>query len=210
MFLSSLQRLPRAAPAFLAFRSRARFSWMDIFYSLLAVTMPVVGASYFLAPRFTLTHTFGYDYGRSTQLIWKAIGAGALMTFIPAQLVALKHKADTDNLSTGPGRALNLGLMGTAVGHLLVLGECEKPLGVHGVGKQGSSHFWHALLPTPSRQFFLFDTAGPILAQGNGGFLLPGVVSAWFLALITSMLGLSAPELAQLAEEVTSEARRVE
>jgi hypothetical protein len=37
---------------------------------------------------------------------------------------------------------------------------------------------------------------------------MPFVVGGWFLALLTSMLGLSAPELNQLAEEVAEAARR--
>lgn len=115
-----MQRLPAAARAFLAPRGRG---WLSAMYALLTVAFAGAGAAYFVAPRFTLIHVFGYDYGKSAQLAWKAIGASLLMSILPALTVALKHKADRDYLASTPARALNLGLMGTAVGHLLVLGE---------------------------------------------------------------------------------------
>ena len=45
------------------------------------------------------------------------------MTVLPALTVALKHKADIDMLPATPARTLNAGLLATAAGHLLVLGE---------------------------------------------------------------------------------------
>ncbi len=39
--------------------------------------------------QWTLYHTFGYVYGKSTQFLWKAVGAG-LMTIIPAMTYTLK------------------------------------------------------------------------------------------------------------------------
>jgi hypothetical protein len=83
--------------------------------------------------------------------------------------MALKHKADIQLMAATPARTLNLGLMGTCMGHLLVL--------------------------------------GPILAKGHGGFLLPGLVVAWGFSLLTSMLGLAAPEISQLAEEAAEGVR---
>lgn len=41
-------------------------------------------------------------------------------------------------------------------------------------------------------------SAGPILAQAHGGFLLPLLTSSWGLALVASMAGLSAPELGSI------------
>jgi hypothetical protein len=39
--------------------------------------------------QWTLYHTFGYVYGKSTMLVWKAVGAG-LMTVLPAMAYTLK------------------------------------------------------------------------------------------------------------------------
>lgn len=118
------QNMPNWAIGALRFRAPSRrFSWLAIAYNLLTLTFPVAGLSYFLAPRWTLCHTFGYDYGASTHYLWSAIGTAALMTFLPAATMALKHKADIQRMSATPARTLNLGLMGTSIGHLLVLGK---------------------------------------------------------------------------------------
>ena len=39
--------------------------------------------------QYTLYHTFGYVYGKSTQFLWKAIGGG-LMSLVPAMTYTLK------------------------------------------------------------------------------------------------------------------------
>lgn len=164
------KHLPDQFRSFFPATAHGRYPWLATIYSLLSLAMPAAGLVYFIAPRFTLYHTFGYDYGKSAQLIWKAIGAGALMTIIPAMTAALKHKAEIGKMATTPARMLNMGLMGAAIGHLLVL--------------------------------------GPIMAQGHGGLMMPGVVGAWAVTLLTSMLGLAAPEVREFVQEVSEEAKR--
>ena len=118
------QNMPNWAMGALRFRAPSRrFSWLAIAYNMLSLAFPLAGIAYFLAPRFTLYHTFGYDYGASTHYLWGAIGNAALMTLLPAATMALKHKADIQRMSATPARTLNLGLMGTSIGHLLVLGK---------------------------------------------------------------------------------------
>lgn len=56
--------------------------------------------------------------------------------------------------------------------------------------------------------FLSLSFAGPLLSKGQGGFLLPGLVGTWAAALMTSMLGLAAPEVTQLAEEVVEAAKQ--
>jgi hypothetical protein len=63
-----------------------------------------------------------YVYGKSSTLLWRAIGGGLLLTVMPATLLALREFAKDDDLAQEMPRTLNLGLMGTAIGHLLVLG----------------------------------------------------------------------------------------
>jgi hypothetical protein len=202
---------------------------------LLTVAFVGAGAAYFLAPRVTLFHIFGYDYGKSTQLVWKALGAGALVTVMPALTVALKHKADVGMMAATPARTLNAGLLATSLGHLLVLGEYPPPLlylssplplgfrvwpagGCHccvrfprrwaarGRLLRAAQPRGRAVVLSPAAD--LAPPAGPVLAKGNGGVMLPPVVGAWVLAMATSMLGLSAPELAELVEEVAAEATK--
>lgn len=159
-------------PSFFPARHRGRFRVLASIYAFLTIAFPLAGLAYFISPRFTLQHTFGYDYGKSAQALWKAVGVGGLMTVMPALTAALKHKAEVDMMAATPARTLNLGLMGTAVGHLLVL--------------------------------------GPILAKGHAGFLLPGVLGTWGLALLASMLGLGAPEAAELADQVVEQATKAQ
>jgi hypothetical protein len=167
-----IQNMPNWAAGALRFRGlpQRRFSWLAVMYNMLTVNFIAAGALYFIAPKWTLYHTFGYDYGASTHYLWRFIGTGALMTLLPAATMALKHKADIQRMSAAPARTLNIGLMGTSLGHLMVLGD--------------------------------------VLAKGHGGMLLPALLGAWGGALFTSMLGLTAPEVTQMAEEVAAEAKR--
>ena len=49
---------------------------------------------------------------------------------------------------------------------------------------------------------------GDVMAKGHGGgMLLPVLLGTWGGALATSMLGLTAPEVTQIAEEVMAEAK---
>ncbi len=170
-----VQNMPSWALGALRFRSTAasphrRFSWLAVMYNLLTINFFTAGMLYFVAPKWTLYHTFGYDYGASTHYLWKFIGAGALMTLLPAATMALKHKADIQRMSAAPARTLNVGLLGTSLGHLMVLGD--------------------------------------VMAKGHGGgMLLPVLLGTWGGALATSMLGLTAPEVTQIAEEVMAEAK---
>jgi hypothetical protein len=167
-----IQNMPSWAAGALRFRAppQRRFSWLAIMYNLLSVNFLTTGMLYFLAPNWTLYHTFGYDYGVSTHYLWRFIGSGALMTVLPAATMALKHKADIQRMSAPPARTLNVGLLGTSLGHVIVLGD--------------------------------------VLAKGHGGMLLPVLLGAWGGAMGTSMLGLTAPEMSQMAEEVAAEAKR--
>lgn len=149
---------------------RPAYPFLSIAYNLLTLIMPMAGLAYLIAPRWTLYHTFGYDYGASTHYLWRLIGGGALCTLLPCTLMALKHKADIRMMSATPARTLNLGLMGTSLGHLLVL--------------------------------------GPVFTKGHGGFLLPGLLLTWGLGLITSILGLGAPEVHEFANEVAEAASK--
>ena len=119
-----IQNMPNWAAGALRFRRlpQRRFSWLAIMYNMLTINFLTVGMLYFVAPRWTLYHTFGYDYGASTHYLWRFIGTGALMTALPAATMALKHKADIQRMAAAPARTLNVGLMGTSLGHLLVLG----------------------------------------------------------------------------------------
>lgn len=167
-----IQNMPSWAAGALRFRvpAQRRFSWLAIMYNLLTINFFTAGMLYFIAPKWTLYHTFGYDYGASTHYLWKFIGSGALMTVLPAATMALKHKADIQRMSAAPARTLNIGLLGTSLGHLMVLGD--------------------------------------VMAKGHGGMLLPVLLGAWGGALATSMFGLTAPEMSQIAEEVVAEAKR--
>jgi len=167
-----IQNMPSWAADALKFRAPAqrRFSWLAIMYNLLAVNFFAAGMLYFVAPKWTLYHTFGYDYGASTHYLCSFIGTGKLMTVLPAATMALKHKADIQRMSAAPARTLNVGLLGTSLGHVMVLGD--------------------------------------VLVKGNGGMLLPVLLSVWGFSLATSMLGLTAPEVSQMAEEVAAEAKR--
>lgn len=48
---------------------------------------------------------------------------------------------------------------------------------------------------------------GPLLNQGHGGALLPGLTATWATSLLASMAGLAAPEAATMAEAVAEAAR---
>jgi hypothetical protein len=161
--------LSMAPRALSGFWRDARASKMAAAYAAFTVMLPLTGLQYLLAPHFSLYHAYGYDYGASAHVLWQALGAGALMTVLPAALVALQRKARNGALAQSPARTLNLGLLATAVGHLLVL--------------------------------------GPVLARREGGVLLPGVVAAWAGLMATAMLGLAAPELGELAEQVAEAAQ---
>jgi hypothetical protein len=168
-----IQNMPNWAMGALRFRSalpQRRFSWLAILYNMLTINFVAAGMLYFVAPKWTLYHTFGYDYGASTHYLWKLIGSGALMTVLSHATMALKHKADSNRMSAAPARSLNVGLLGTSLGHLMVFGD--------------------------------------VMAKGHGGMLLPVLFGTWASALFTSMMGLTAPEMTHLAEEVVSEAKR--
>ena len=168
-----LQNMPSWAVGALSFRSsthRRRYSWLAKVYNMLTLIFCMAGLSYVMAPRWTLYHIYGYNYGASTHYLWQLIGAGALLTVLPAATMALKHKADIQRMAATPARTLNMGLMATAVGHLLAL--------------------------------------GPVLSKGSFGFMLPGLVGTWGATLVASMLGLAAPEVTELVEEVVEAAKR--
>jgi len=137
-------------------------------YAFWALTIPLLGVIQCAAPRRTLSQTFGYDYGRSTQLLWKVIAVGRMTTML-ALLMALKHLGDIDLMGSTPARTLNLGLMATSVGHVLVLRL--------------------------------------VLSVGSYGAILPGVGALWVMVLLTSLLGLVAPEVDELIEQVAEEAK---
>lgn len=173
-FQRDLKVFPTWLRGVLTFSSipRRRYSWLATLYSILALNMFMAGASYFVAPRWSLYHTFGYDYGSSTHYMWRLIGLGALMTIMPSVLMALKHKADIQRMGATPARTLNLGLVGTSIGHLLVL--------------------------------------TPIATKLHGGMLMPVVLGTWSAALVTSMLGLAAPEVQEMAEQVVDAAQKTQ
>jgi hypothetical protein len=114
--------LPMAPRALSGLWRDARASKMAAAYAAFAVLLPLTGLLYLAAPHFTLRHAYGYDCGASAQVLCQALGAGALMTVLPAALVALQRKARNGALAQSPARALNLGVLATAVGHLVVLG----------------------------------------------------------------------------------------
>ena len=166
---STLRTIPNLAMGAFLRPQQRRFSWLALMYNTLMANVLVAGLSYIFAPRWSLYHAFGYDYGKSAHYMWSLIGSGALLTLVPATLMALKHKADTQRMAATPARTLNVGLMGTAIGHMLVL--------------------------------------GPWMFKGwNAGALLPGLVGSWGGVLVTSMLGLAAPEVQHMAEEVVEAA----
>ena len=57
------------------------------------------------------------------------------------------------------------------------------------------------LSPHPPAAVPTTSPAGPILSQAHGGFLLPFITGTWATALLTAMMGLSAPEVAAAAEQ---------
>ena len=113
-----LQRLPNNLPSAFALRRRSALAAL---YLLLTIAFPLTGLAYFVAPHYTLYHTFGYVFGKSTMLLWKMLGGG-LMTLLPAMTFTLKDKTESDLLGRSISRTLNLGLGIAAVGHLLVFG----------------------------------------------------------------------------------------
>jgi hypothetical protein len=48
--------------------------------------------------------------------------------------------------------------------------------------------------------------AGPAWSRGQGGFMLPAIIATWVTAMLASMLGLAAPELEHMAQQVSQEA----
>lgn len=112
------RRLPRSLPA--AFLMR-KPSMTTALYLMLTLAFPISGFLYFIAPKATLMHTFGYAYGKSTAMVWKGVGGG-LMTILPAMTYTLKDKAENGLLGRSLARTLNLGLLISSIGHLLVFG----------------------------------------------------------------------------------------
>lgn len=96
-----------------------KFSITAIMYTFLTVTMVVSGLSYIMLPKFTMYHGFGYVYGKSTTMLWRAIGGGHL-TLMTALCYTLKEKSEDNLLSKSIARMLNMGLLATSVGHMLV------------------------------------------------------------------------------------------
>lgn len=148
-----------------------RYTFTAALYTLLTVAFFVAGAGYAFLPKFTMFHTFGYVYGKSTTMLWRALGV-ADMTLMPAITYTLREKSESNLLAKTIPRTLNLGLMVASVGHMLVL--------------------------------------GPILSKGFGGFMLPSLAATWGTALLASMIGMAAPELNSLVEQVAHEARHEE
>ena len=53
---------------------------------------------------------------------------------------------------------------------------------------------WQMPATRDNLSFPLFFPAGPILARGHGGFLLPLLTSTWATSLVAAMAGLATPE----------------
>ena len=81
-----LQRLPNNLRGVFSLRRR---SALGALYLLITLAFPLTGLAYFLAPHYTLYHTLGYVFGKSTLLLWKLLGGG-LMTLLPAITYTLK------------------------------------------------------------------------------------------------------------------------
>lgn len=161
-------RLPPSLPRF----KPSTTSITAFFYTFLTIAMPLSGLMYIILPKYTMYHGFGYVYGTSTIMLWRAIGGGHI-SLLTGLCYTLKEKADDGLLSKSIARILNIGLLATSVGHMLIL--------------------------------------GPMLSNGQqeGGFLLPLVTAMWGSALLSSMMGLSAPELKQMAEEIQKHAEEM-
>jgi hypothetical protein len=54
------------------FGAPRRYSWLAVCYGIITITVVTAGLSYFFAPRWTLYHTFGYDYGKSAPIFDEA------------------------------------------------------------------------------------------------------------------------------------------
>lgn len=112
-----LKRLPRNLRRAVSLR---KFTLPGALFLLLTAVFPATGLAYYLAPKWTLYGAFSYAYGKSTYMVWKAVGAG-LLTVLPAITYTLKDKAENDLLARPMSRTLSLGLMAASIGHLLVL-----------------------------------------------------------------------------------------
>lgn len=112
------RRLPRNVGGFLRLRHPTLTSG---FYLLLSMSLPLAGASYFVAPKTTLHRTFGYVFGKSTQFLWKMAGI-ADATALTSIALVLKDKAENNLLGRSTARILNIGLLAAAILHILVLG----------------------------------------------------------------------------------------
>jgi len=98
-----------------------KFTITAIMYTFLSVAMAVSGFSYIMIAKFTMFHGFGYVYGKSTIMLWRAIGGGHL-SLMTALCYTLREKAEDNLLSKSIARMLNMGLLATSVGHILILG----------------------------------------------------------------------------------------
>ncbi|PRW50968.1 Meiotic nuclear division 1 [Chlorella sorokiniana] len=115
----AVKRLPGAVRSFS--HPRRGGSMLASLLMVLAPAFVAAGAAYYLAPQTTLTHTFGYAYGKSAFWLWKAIGLGCVMV-LPACAATLQDKAAGEGALTGTAaQALNAGLVSAAALHLWVL-----------------------------------------------------------------------------------------
>lgn len=108
-----------------------RFSTPVFLYSLLTLLFTVAGLLYIIIPTWTLRWTFGYDKGRRSTFLWQVIGA-AMVTLFPGITYTLEERAIEGRLFTTLAKVLNVGLLISALFHILEFGSLLVDGGIDG------------------------------------------------------------------------------
>lgn len=106
------------------------FRFTSALYALLVPGTLAAGAALTAAPAASLDGTLGYVLkGADSVYLWRQIGT-AMLTIAPATLLALKDRADNDELGEAQPRTLNAGLLLAGTAQLAILA----PMAADGAG----------------------------------------------------------------------------
>ncbi|KAL4427434.1 hypothetical protein ABPG77_000723 [Micractinium sp. CCAP 211/92] len=110
------------------FRPR-HFSLTVFLYALLTILFTLAGLAYIIIPKLTLNWTFGYHTGKPAAFLWQWIGA-ALFFLFPAITYTLQERSLLGRLGQTVPKVLNVGLLVSALFHILELGSLLVESGV--------------------------------------------------------------------------------